>query len=428
MKFCFAFILFTLILFGMSPAFAGEPLFPQVTEVSPAPGTSCVDSNSPVVLEFSLEMDRKSVEGCFRIIPHVPGRFSWDKNRMEFHPTAPLPASTRHVVTLTPEIKGSEGMPLPLTWFTTSAQALYEDGNGTILMVNLNGEKIPLVKGNNPVWGKANRAVFFDGSGKIWAKGVFRKTPQCLSPDFPLQAEKPRYNHHTDVIAFVASNDAGVSNIYTLNGDTGIINQLTAFFDPVPIDSVRWSGDGLYLAFSRKGQIWIVGKADSGLKRLTTDEIGCQGGFVWSPSGTKIAFIGKTHVWVGDIYSLNLKKVGFCEAETRTIDWSRENKLIFEARGVVMMNADGSDEKVIATGARNPIWLGEGEYFSCVLPLRKDNLAQLWIMSADGYHKRPIGAISSDKPFVAWSLTGSREQDFTCAAGEREGSAKNSGI
>ncbi|MEA3347356.1 MAG: hypothetical protein U9Q21_04660, partial [Candidatus Auribacterota bacterium] len=124
----------------------------------------------------------------------------------------------------------------------------------------------------------------------------------------------------------------------------------------------------------------------------------------WSPGGTKIAFTGKKNVWIGDIYSAELRKMSFDEPKTGVLDWSQDNKIVFVSEGLTIMNADGSDEIKVLSAARNPVWVNNGEWISFVLPLdNKDNKAQLWVMDSMGKNKKKIAVIHSGKMDVSWS-------------------------
>lgn len=141
------------------------------------------------------------------------------------------------------------------------------------------------------------------------------------------------------------------------------------------------------------------------MRRLTTNEISCKVNFAWSPGGTKIAFSGSENIWIGDIYSSELRKISFDNPKTGMLDWSADNKIVYEAEGLVIMEPDGSHEVQVATAARFPRWIDEGKILSFILPLHnKDNpAAQLWTMNAEGTEKKKFAVISGRHISLSWS-------------------------
>jgi alpha-amylase len=73
------------------------PLDPAVAAVSPAHDSSNVPPDSPLVVQFSKPMDRKSTEASFTTLPPVNGLFSWSATHdaLTFTPQTPgFPART----------------------------------------------------------------------------------------------------------------------------------------------------------------------------------------------------------------------------------------------------------------------------------------------------------------------------------------------
>ncbi len=405
MKVKFPALLFCLAVFFLTKGVIAQAEFPKITAVWPEYAASDVDTTIEISLTFSLAMDRKSVETNFYIYPKTKGRFRWEKNKLIFKPYQPLSPSTTYVVSFAPQVKDTNGSPLILTYFTTIAQGLCVGRDGKIRIVSKNNKpEHVLTEGKNPVWSLDNRSIIYDDQGEIWRINNNRKHQIQLTDEKLISCTMPVYNPGADIIAFVGTNSAQVSNVYTLDPNAKIVNQLTAFFQPESIDVVRWSPDGLYLAFLRAGQIWIINQDGNDLRKLTTNELTCNVNFAWSPGGTKIAFVGDENIWVGNIYSLKLRKVSFDNLKTGAVDWSKKNKIVFECEGLTIMDADGSNEIQIVTAGKNPVWINSGDYLSFILPLyNKDNFDQLWIMSADGLKKEKIADINSDYNSVSWS-------------------------
>ncbi|MCP4649480.1 MAG: hypothetical protein GY853_05275 [PVC group bacterium] len=382
-----------------------EAPFPMITVASPEYGVSDIDTTTDILVTFSGVMHKKSVEESFYIFPEIKGKFKWEKNTLVFKPRKQLLPSTSYFVTFTSGVKGANGMPLILTYFSTTPQALCVGPEGELQIVGKNTQVEKLkVKGNNPVWSSDNSRIVYDYEGEIWTVDSDGKDEIQLTEDESLIASYPRCNPFTELIAFVGTNSAGGANVFTVETETKIIRQLTAFFDSQGVNEIKWSPDGLYCAFLRGGQIWIMNPDGTNMRRLTTNDLQCEGNFSWSPAGTKIAFSGDENVWVGDIYSLEFRKLSFDNPKTGRLDWAKNNKVVYEAEGLTIMDSDGSAEIQVATAGKNPLWINSGKYLSYILPLyNKKNTAQLWLMSADGLTKEKIAVIGAGSDFVSWS-------------------------
>ena len=405
MKFKITLILVLLFSFCIDAHALVKANFPQIESVFPEYGSTSVDTTTLVKISFKVTMDKNSVEDNFYIYPEIKGRFKWDGNTLVFKPRKPLLPSTSYFVTFTPQIKDINSMPLISTHFSTTAQALCVSPRGGIQIVgqNMQVEKMR-VKGNNPVWSADNSRIVYDHQGEIWAIDSAGRNKVQLTDDETLLAIKPTANTFADLVAFVGINDAGVANVYTVEEKTKIIHQLTGFFQPATIDIIKWSPDGLYCAFLREGQIWIMAPDGNNMRKLTTEELICKNSFSWSPAGTKIAFSGSENVWMGDIYSLEFRKLSFDNAKTGKLDWSLNNKIVYETQGLTIMEADGSREIQVLTAGISPLWINSGSFLSYILPLHNDkNIGQLWIMSGDAIDKEKIADIGAQTDSVSWS-------------------------
>ncbi|MBU1045208.1 MAG: Ig-like domain-containing protein [Candidatus Omnitrophica bacterium] len=394
-----------LTLCNVLTAFA-ENQIPVIVSVSPQYGQTDVSTDSAIKIAFNTRMDKKAVSKSFNIYPEIRGKTIWDNNTLVFTPNNPLLASTSYFVTFTPDVKSKDGVPLAITYFSTPAQGVCVGPKGNINVISINGDVKELdAKGAHPVWAQDNTLIIYDYQGQLWKIDTNGQTNENLVEKDPIyNASFAESNPLLDLVAFIGTNDAECSNIYIVDLKTKIVRQLTAFFEPNKIEYLNWSADGLYLAFLRAGQIWIMNQDGKDLRKLTTDGLACKGNFAWSPGGTKIAFSGEKNIWVGDIYSLEIKRLSFDNPKTGILAWSVNNKIAFETEGITVMNADGSDEIQIPTAARRPEWINEGKTFSLVLPLHnKENTAQLWIMSADGKTKQKIADIADEFTNISWS-------------------------
>jgi len=398
------FLLIIIFLVGISTIFA-QTMFPQVKSVFPPDQASNIGTTVEIAVEFSSDMDKKSVEGGFYIFPKTKGQFRWQANKLFFKPHKPLWPYTSYFVSFSPLVKDIHGFPLSLIHFTTATQGLYIGSDGFIYTISEHStSESQIIQGNNPIWGQNNSSIIYDYEGIIWQTDINGQNKVKLVEDESNLVSLPTLSPLMDLVAYVGTNSADIDNIYYIDLKTKIIKQLTGFFEPNTIDQIRWSPDGLYLAFLRAGQIWIVNQDGSDMRKLNTSELKCKVNFAWSPGGTQIAFVAEDNIWIGNIYSSELKKVSFDNPQTGSLDWSVNNKIAFEAEGLTIMDADGSNEIHIATAGKNPQWINSGDYLSFTLPLNsKDNKDQLWMMSADGLKKDKIAIINSQYRNVSWS-------------------------
>jgi hypothetical protein len=402
----FKFGLISFFIFANNLLAFAENQIPMIQSVSPEYGQTDVNIDSVIKITFNSKMDQKSVNKNFNIFPNIKGKILWDNNTLVFSPDKPLLPSTSYFVTFTPEVKSKEGVPLAVTYFSTPAQGVFVGPDGNLSIISINGDlKLIGVKGLHPVWARDNTSIIYDYQGQLWQADTNGNNNETLVEKDPIyNAAFAQCNPLSDLVAFIGTNDAECANIYTVDTKTKIVRQLTSFFEPNKIEYLSWSGDGLYLAFLRDKQVWIMNQDGKDLRKLTTDVLDCKSNFAWSPGGTKIAFSGETNVWVGDIYSLEIKKLSFDNPKTGVLDWSANNKIVFEAEGVTVMNADGSDEINIPTAGKRPQWINDGKLFSIILPLHnQENTAQLWVMGADGKYKQKIADINDVFTSISWS-------------------------
>jgi len=287
-----------------SPVWAQEEI-PRIVNVSPQFGAADVDTTTDIVITFSGVMDKKLVEKSFAIFPPIDGQFRWQENTLIFKPGKPLLPSTVYLISFTPEIKSAAGIPLAVMCFTTPSQAVCVGVGGTLTLISIKGEENKLnVAGNNPVWAVDNQHILYDYQGKIWMVDKNGRTAGPLTEEGEsYAASRPVNNPQGDLVAFAGTDSAGIANVYCLEMKTKAVRQLTGFFEPGAVEYLQWSPDGLYLAFLRGEQVWIMNQDGTNMRKLTTTDLPCKANFAWSPGGTKIAFSGKDNVWIGDVYS-----------------------------------------------------------------------------------------------------------------------------
>ena len=402
----FLFLFFvTIAVFFAENVFAEKDVPPIIVTVSPEYGQKDVDTGTEISIVFNCRMQKKSVEKNLQIFPYTQGKFSWEKNKLIFKPDAPLLACTDYYITFNFQVKGDSGLPLTVTYFTTTEQALYTGVDGMINIVSKKGlGNSVLVKGNNAVWSADNRTVVYEEQGQIWKIGVSGENCLQLTNNQSFKATKPVFNILEKTVVFIGIDNAGIANLYKVDVNTKMVRQLTSFFTSGNIENVKWSQDMLYLAFLRAGQIWVMNGDGKDLHKITTEDVTCTINFAWSPGGTKIAFNGKDDIWIGDIYSLELEKISFTNFSAGVLDWSEKNEIVFESDGLIIMDVETAQEKQIFTAGKRPQWINTGEYLSFILPLfNGKNTAQIWVMHKNGLNKQKLGLINLDSTSVCWS-------------------------
>lgn len=140
----------------------------------------------------------------------------------------------------------------------------------------------------------------------------------------------PSYSPDGSKIAFVSSR-SGPPQVWVMSADGSDPLQLT--FDAAPKGQLPdWSPDGSRIAYQSaggNGDIYVMNADGTNQARLTnTSEPDF--GAAWSPDGSRIAFI---------------RELGPTPSQ----------------RVIMVMNADGSDQHIVAQGSRVPAWQPRGD-------------------------------------------------------------------
>lgn len=141
--------------------------------------------------------------------------------------------------------------------------------------------------------------------------------------------------------------------------------------------SPSFSPDGSQIAFSRGGDIWVVDVTGGEARRVIEDELaGGNGGAVWSPDGTRIAFgtekSGFTQIGVVDVETGEVTPITLSPQEHGSVSWSPDGRELVMVRNtglgmsqeVVVFAADGSGSpRVLSRGQgmrSNPTFSPDG--------------------------------------------------------------------
>lgn len=228
----------------------------------------------------------------------------------------------------------------------------------------------------------------------------------------------------------------GKVDIYAVNPDgSGLISLTSGAMDSLPV----WSPDGSRIAFRRGFDIWVMDSDGSNQIRVAEssgDNPEHPLKLRWSPDSSKIAFATNMAGYQGrgtfvvNADGSNLQRTS--EGEWMKIfglpvverhwspevpaDWSLDGSRIalFDGRGIWVMNADGSDRRILTPDSLltlPPSWSPDGSKiaFSAV---DHEEVIGLFVMNADGSKllriadQLPLDMQARWQP--SWSPDGSR--------------------
>ncbi|MCP4726096.1 MAG: hypothetical protein GY863_13720 [bacterium] len=182
----------------------------------------------------------------------------------------------------------------------------------------------------------------------------------------------------TDKIAFVSNREGNDDEIWLMNIDGSERVNLTDN-DKRDLDPA-WSPDGSKIAYAsmlydEDFEIHVIDRTTSNIVRLTNHPAR-DFSPAWSPDGTKIAFAsrrtGQMKLWLMDSDGSDQEQLTFGDEEIYDYhpSWSPDGtKMVYQSKRpftllttkhyIVIMDADGTNETVIAEGL-NPTWSPDG--------------------------------------------------------------------
>ena len=189
-----------------------------------------------------------------------------------------------------------------------------------------------------------------------------------------------------------------------------------------------FSPDGSKILFSGlvgsdpHSDLYTVNADGSGLVQLTSSA-GNNSFGVWSPDGSKIAFIsdrtGFDQVWVIDTNGGNPEQLTTDPTSKGQVpDWSPDGSKIAYADSltgtsdIYVMNADGSDPTRLTTSSDiefGPAWSPEGNQIAYVRIVNNDfNQRTVYVMNADGSEQHAVHPGPGFQVVPAWQARGER--------------------
>lgn len=290
--------------------------------------------DTPISIEFSQDMDKKSAEDAFSTSPTMQGKFSWSDNRtINFAPSQNFQKNTKYAVTLSKNAKTAEGENIEesLTYdFTTIgpvAVSSFSPSNGT---KNVDTSTKVAVTFDQAVDHQSAESNFSLNSGRegsfAWDGNIMTFSPSELSfsqtyeikiasgvktvlgldsdKDFTATFQTRAQSTTLNVTAYKQSHmySCMISAARSALAYRGIIVSEATIISKVGYDTTPWSG-----TWNEAGSTWgdpntgIVGDLDG-----KANNIGWGYGSYWNPISSAIQSLGRSNEVKSDMTASSL--------------------------------------------------------------------------------------------------------------------------
>lgn len=164
------------------------------------------------------------------------------------------------------------------------------------------------------------------------------------------------------------------------------------------------------LSFGEGWEIFLANTDDAIIKRLTYNDRIFSHRPLWSPDGTKIAYISATSGQEDWIYIVNSDGNDQTLLTTHrdirlTPEWSPDGtKIAFWGNGLYVINADGTNEQLIGSSNSAPSWSPNGTKITFATASFRSSV--ITIVNSDGSEQTVISSDSLDGLYPDWSSDG----------------------
>lgn len=243
-------------------------------------------------------------------------------------------------------------------------------------------------------------ARYFQGYDNIFTLPVSGGVPQAVTFNDGVIETAPDLSPDGNTLAYFARTRRGTRIFLKDLQQAGDWPRAFMPDEPHGERHPSFSPDGSRIAFSRGGDIWVVGTDGIEPRRIIEDAYaGGNGGAIWSPDGSRIAFTtgksGFSQVGVVDVSTGDVTAITLAPHEHGNVNWSPDGtRLVFVrntglgmSQEVVVAAADGSGhERVITRGPgmrRSPSFSPDGRWIAFV-ETTTTRTPDLWKVPAEG--------------------------------------------